>query len=108
MRLLIAVMEHETNTFSPVPTPLVRFGGGRPPHRVAAAIKAYRGTGTAAGAYLDLAEKAGAAVAFPIAAHAAPSGPVEDEAFEEIAAAICVEVSKAGSTASCSICTGRW
>ena len=26
MRLLIAMMEHETNTFSPVPTPLERFG----------------------------------------------------------------------------------
>jgi hypothetical protein len=35
MRLLIAMMKHETNTFSPVPTPLARFGGaasavGRP------------------------------------------------------------------------------
>ena len=26
MRLLIAMMKHETNTFSPVPTPLARFG----------------------------------------------------------------------------------
>ena len=28
MRLLIAMMKHETNTFSPVPTPLERFGNG--------------------------------------------------------------------------------
>jgi microcystin degradation protein MlrC len=96
MRLLIAVMQHETNTFSPVPTPLARFGRGRTPPRGADAIAAYRGTGTAAGAYLDLAEKAGAAVVFPIAAHAAPSGPVADKAFEEIVGAICAEVSKGG------------
>src|SRR5262245_43985323 len=96
MRLLIAVMEHETNTFSPVPTPLSRFGGGSPPPRDAEAIAACRGTGTAAGAYLDLAEKAEADVVFPIAANAWPSGPVEDSAFEAIADAICSEVSKGG------------
>ena len=29
-RVVVAMMEHETNTFSPVPTPLTRFarGGG--------------------------------------------------------------------------------
>ncbi|MEM2961130.1 MAG: M81 family metallopeptidase, partial [Candidatus Bathyarchaeia archaeon] len=26
MRFIIAMMKHETNTFSPVPTPLERFG----------------------------------------------------------------------------------
>jgi microcystin degradation protein MlrC len=29
MPLVIAQMKHETNTFSPVPTPLARFGHGR-------------------------------------------------------------------------------
>lgn len=96
MRLLIASMQHETNTFSPVPTPLARFGGGRAPPRGAEAIRARHGTGTAAGAYLDLAEKAGAAIVFPIAADAPPSGPVEDSAFEEITDAICEEVSRGG------------
>ena len=28
MRLVIAMMKHETNTFSPVPTPLARFARG--------------------------------------------------------------------------------
>ena len=28
MRVVIAMMKHETNTFSPVPTPLARFGKG--------------------------------------------------------------------------------
>src|SRR5262245_47689669 len=96
MRLLIAVMKHETNTFSPVPTPLARFGRGNALRRDAEAITAYRGTGTVAGAYLDLAEKEQAEVSFPIAADAAPSGPVEDNAFAEITGAICAEVSKGG------------
>jgi len=96
MRLLIAMMKHETNTFSPVPTPLARFGRGRELLRGAAAAAAYRGTGTAAGAYLDLAEKEGAAIVFPIAADAPPSGPVEDKAYAEMTDAICAEVSKGG------------
>ena len=41
MRLLIAMMKHETNTFSPVRTPLARFG----PLYGQAAVRAYRGTG---------------------------------------------------------------
>ena len=28
MRIVIAMMQHETNTFSPVPTPLARFSRG--------------------------------------------------------------------------------
>ena len=48
MRLLIAMMKHETNTFSPVATPQARFG----PLYGEAAICAYRGTGTGLGAYL--------------------------------------------------------
>ena len=30
MRGVIAMMKHETNTFSPVPTDLARFGRGQP------------------------------------------------------------------------------
>jgi microcystin degradation protein MlrC len=45
MRLLIAMMKHETNTFSPVPTPLARFGNGPGPLYGEAAIRAFRGTG---------------------------------------------------------------
>ena len=38
MKLVIAQMKHETNTYSPVPTPLARFavGGGVPPEGDAA------------------------------------------------------------------------
>jgi microcystin degradation protein MlrC len=96
MRLLIAMMKHETNTFSPVPTPLSRFGRGRGPIAGDAAIAAFRGTGTAIGAYLELAEQARAEVVVPIAGDAAPSGPVEDAAYKHMTDAICDAVAKGG------------
>src|SRR5688572_30692450 len=90
MKLVIAQMKHETNTFSPVPTPLSRFGvGGANPLEGEAAIAAVRGTGSAIGAFIELAEAAGAGFVVPIAANAWPSGPVEDAAFEHIAGRIC-------------------
>ncbi len=92
MRLLIAMMKHETNTFSPVPTALARFGAlyGE------AAIRAYRGTGTGLGAYIDLAEKEGAEIVLPIAAGASPSGPVEETAYARITDRICEAAAKGG------------
>jgi microcystin degradation protein MlrC len=93
MKLVIAQMKHETNTFSPVPTPLARFAGrsGVPPEG-ADAIAAYRGTGSAIAAFIELAEAAGAEIALPVAASAWPSGPVEDAAFEHIAGRIVAAV----------------
>ena len=101
MRLLIAMMKHETNTFSPVPTPLARFGPsysdrGPGPLYGEAAIQAYRGTGSGLGAYLDLAEREKADIVLPIAASAPPSRPVEDAAFEHMAGVICDAVAKGG------------
>src|SRR5262245_20579687 len=99
MKLVIAQMKHETNTFSPVPTPLARFarGNAQPPEGDAA-VAAYRGTGSAIGAFIELAERAGATFVVPIAAAAAPSGPVDDAAFEHIAGRI-VEAVAAGCDA---------
>jgi microcystin degradation protein MlrC len=96
MRLLIAMMKHETNTFSPVPTPLARFGIGPGPLYGEAAIRAYHGTGTGLGAYLDLAERERADIVLPIAAGASPSGPVEDTAYKHITDTICDAVAHGG------------
>ncbi|MGC2201755.1 MAG: M81 family metallopeptidase [Stellaceae bacterium] len=92
MRLLIAMMKHETNTFSPVPTPLARF---RPLYG-AAAIRGFRGTGTGLGAYLDIAEREGAEVVLPIAAGAPPSRPVEDAAYAHITETILQTAARGG------------
>ncbi|MSQ11007.1 MAG: M81 family peptidase [Dehalococcoidia bacterium] len=89
MKLVIAQMKHETNTFSPVPTPLARFAAGRKhPTEGRDAYDAHKGTGTGVGAFIDLAEQADAEVVIPIAANAAPSGPVEDAAYEYVAGRI--------------------
>jgi len=83
MRLVIAQMKHETNTFSPVPTDLRRFARGRSTPLEGEAIRAaFRGTGTAIGAFIELAEKAGAEMVLPVAGDASPSGPVQTEAYE--------------------------
>ena len=95
MKLVIAQMKHETNTFSPVPTPIARFArGGTVPLEGEDAIAAFRGTGDGLGAYLALAEEKRAEVVLPIAASAWPSGPVEDAAFDYISERICHAVSQ--------------
>ena len=95
MRLVIAQLKHETNTFSPVPTPLARFAAGRPlPLEGPEVAEAYRGTGTAIGAFIELAERAGAEAVYPVAGNAAPSGPVETAAYESMAGRIVDAVAK--------------
>jgi len=95
MKLVIAQMKHETNTYSPVPTPLARFATGTAvPPEGAAAVAAYRGTGSAIAAFIDLAEAAGADYTVAIAAAASPSGPVDNAAFETMASRICAAVAE--------------
>jgi microcystin degradation protein MlrC len=96
MRLLIAMMKHETNTFSPVPTPLARFGNGPGPLYGEPAIRAFRGTGTGLGAYLDLSAREGAEIVLPIAAGAPPSSPVEENAYAHITDTICEAATRGG------------
>jgi microcystin degradation protein MlrC len=87
MRLVIAMMKHETNTFSPVRTDWQRFrdwGAYLGPE----ARRAYEGTAMPIGAYLKLAREIGAEVVTPVAAEAMPSGPVAAEAYELMASAI--------------------
>jgi microcystin degradation protein MlrC len=97
MRFVLAMMKHETNTFSPVPTGLGAFDrGGKPgqPPEGDDAIRVYAGTNNALAAYLDLAKEAGAEIVIPVAASANPSAPVETKAFEYIAGRICDAVRK--------------
>ena len=56
MKLVLAQMKHETNTFSPVPTQLARFGHGRErPWEGREAYEEFKGTGTAVGNCRDIA-----------------------------------------------------
>jgi len=87
MRLLIAMMKHETNTFSPVRTDWQRFLDWGA-YFGADARRAYEGTAMPMGAYLKLAREIGAEVATPVAAEAMPSGRVESAAYETMVNAI--------------------
>ena len=91
MRLVIAMMKHETNTFSPVRTDWQRFLDWGA-YLGAEAARAYEGTAMPIGAYLRLAREIGAEVDTPVAAEAMPSGPVAAEAYALMSDAIVAAV----------------
>ncbi|NKB97584.1 MAG: microcystin degradation protein MlrC [Pseudomonadales bacterium] len=83
MKVGIAMMSHETNTFSPVMTDLERFSGGRAaPMQGQAAIDVFTDTASCLGGYIEVATQRGAEIEMGIAAGAPPSGRVEDDAYE--------------------------
>jgi microcystin degradation protein MlrC len=87
MKILIARMNHETNTFSPVATPLEAFGREGPCY----GDDAYRenaGMRTAMSAFIDAARREHAEVVTPISASANPSGRVAAAAYDAICQAI--------------------
>jgi microcystin degradation protein MlrC len=83
-KIAIAMMMHETNTFSPVATPLGSFR----PLAGDAAIQEFRDTNTQLGGFLHVAREIGAEIAVPVAAGAHPSGYVERAAYEDMCDAI--------------------
>ena len=88
MKLVIAQMQHETNTFSPIPTPWEAFGKDGPLIG-RDAFEALDGARVPMAAFLDLARKERAEMVTPIAAWANPSGPVDGVAYDRICATIC-------------------
>lgn len=80
-RFLIAMMKHETNTFSPVVTNLQRFRSWGL-YEDEAVVAAYRGTNHPTAAYIDLAEAMNAEIVSPVAAEAMPGGYVQKEAYQ--------------------------
>ncbi|MGY8997857.1 MAG: M81 family metallopeptidase, partial [Alphaproteobacteria bacterium] len=98
LRAVVAMMEHETNTFSPVPTPLSRFGSPEVP--VGPEVyRRFKGTGTGIGAFLDIADAEGMEISTPIAGNAAPSTYVEAGAYNIMCDAICDAIA-----AGCDVC----
>ena len=93
MRLLIAMMKHETNTFSPVPTPLARFRRRSTARRRSAPIAApERGSGL-----ISISPSMNG----PRSSCRSPPAPrqarpVEDAAYEHITDTICEAVAKGG------------
>src|SRR5215475_6383849 len=92
-KFVVAMMMHETNTFSPLPTPIESFA------RAGAlsgdtAIREAEGTNTSLGGFIEVARKAGAEFTVPMAASAHPSGLVTKAAYEQMTTAIVEEVGK--------------
>ena len=94
MRFIVAMMQHETNTFSSVPTPLSAFGENGLPPSGEAALEVFQDTNTPFAAFVDIAKSRSAEIVVPIAAYAEPSKAVETAAFEYIAEKICAAVSQ--------------
>jgi len=90
MKVVIARLNHETNTFSPVPTPLGAFGAGDPrgPAFGPDAYAQGKCSQTAMGAFIALAERRRCEIVTPLFAMANPSGPVDAAAFETMCEAI--------------------
>lgn len=87
MKILIARMNHETNTFSPVATPLAAFGRSGPSYGEDA-YRDNKGMQTAMAAFIDAAEREHAQIVTPVSASANPSGPVAAAAYDAICDAI--------------------
>jgi len=88
LKILIAMMKHETNTFSPIVTDWHRFESWSA-HFGSKALDFYENTGMPTAAYIKLARDAGAEIVLPVAAEAMPAGIVTEDAYNRINDAIC-------------------
>jgi len=98
LRIAIGGFLHESHSFAPHPTRYADFlrpGGFPPLVGGPAMIDAVRPTSVASAGAIPIAEAAGVTLV-PLAwGFANPAGPVQDEAFERIAAMICARLSAA-------------
>lgn len=95
-RIAIGGFLHESHSFAPRPTRYIDFlhpAGFPPLAEGAAMLDAVRGRSVPAAGALAVAEEAGASVLPLMWCFANPAGPVQDEAFERIAAMICAALS---------------
>ena len=83
-RFVIALIKHETNTFSPIETPLSKFGHGLGPAFGQAALDRFVGTNSAFAAFVDVAVREGAEVITPVAAESWPSAAATRATFEAL------------------------
>ena len=90
MHFVIARFQHETNTFSPIPTPLNAFY----PAWGEEARTQQTGARTAMGAFIAAIQASGATLSTPVAAYANPSASVDASAYNVISDSICAEVEK--------------
>jgi microcystin degradation protein MlrC len=83
MKILVARLNHETNTFSPIPTPLESFGDQGPLYGQEAYATS-KNTRTGIAAFIDVLEEAGHEVVVACSAMANPSGAVSAQAYTHL------------------------
>jgi len=87
MKILVARLNHETNTFSPIATPLASFGQQGPLFGSEAYADS-KGSRTGIAAFIDIIEQAGHEAVVACSAMANPSGTVSAQAYDALCDAI--------------------
>ena len=95
MRLFLAMLSHETNTFSNVPTDRAQFEA-RHLHYGGEIIETFRGTGTCLGGMIAAAERLGARLVPSVAAAASPAGRVTRDIYTHVKDRMLAELRAAG------------
>lgn len=83
LKIVIAKFNHETNSFSPISTPISAFGVAGPAWG-RCAYEEQKGANSCMSAFIDMAESLGAKVVTPVAAEADPSCPMSYKTYCEI------------------------
>jgi len=95
VRLFLAMLSHETNTFSNVPTDRAQFEA-RDLRYGGEIIEVYRGTGTCLGGMIDATERLGATLIPSVAASASPAGLVTRDIYEHVKQRMLADLKRAG------------
>jgi microcystin degradation protein MlrC len=83
-RIVCALIKHETNTFSPIATPITSFGHGNGPAFGDAARARFEGTNSPLAAYLDVVKANGDEAVTPVAAESWPSNRTSRATFDAL------------------------
>jgi len=95
VRFFIAMMSHETNTFSPLPTDRAQFEA-RDLRYGGEILEAYRNTGTCLGGMIDGAQARGVTLVPSLAAAASPAGRVTKAFYQEAKDRLLADLRAAG------------
>ncbi len=95
MRLFLAMLSHETNTFSNVPTDRGQFEA-RHLHYGGEIVETFRGTGTCLGGMIAAAERLGARLVPSVAAAASPAGRVTRDIYTHVKDRMLADLRAAG------------
>jgi microcystin degradation protein MlrC len=95
VKVFLAMLNHETNTFSNIPTDRGQFEA-RHLHYGGEILETFRGTGTCLGGMIDAAERHGVRLVPSVAASASPAGLVTKDIYAHVKQCILADLRAAG------------